>query len=223
LAVSLLAEIQLSFRRGILLLSFVALALLVTCLVTGVSLLPPSLALGPCLKDYTSLVSYRPRVSPLAGIRFKVGDAEAQLCYGRPLRRDRVIFGQLVPFGAVWRLGANEPTRLSVSRPVTLAGIPLPAGRYSLYAEPGPSEWTVYVSRSTLHWGNDISPSVRAREIGHATVPVEVLPETVDTFTALVEDHGNADRVALAFEWERTRITLELARTILPSNLGLLP
>lgn len=215
------AETKLPFKRGILLAFLVGLALLVTFLVTGVSLVPPSLALGPCLKDYTSLVSYQPRMSQLAGIRFHVGDAEAQLCYGRPLRRDRVIYGQLVPFGAIWRLGANEPTRLSISKPMSLAGIPLPAGRYSLYAEPGPAEWTIYVSRSTLHWGNDISPSVRAQEVGHATVPVEVLPETVDTFTARIEDHGNAGRVALAFEWERTRITLELSRSSLPSNLGL--
>lgn len=201
----------------------VAVALLATFAVTGVSLIPPSLALGPCLKDWTSAVSYRPRVSALEGIRFHVADAAVQLCYGRPIRKGRTVFGVLVPWGDPWRLGANEPTRLSVSKPVTLAGIPLPAGRYSLYVEPRQDEWTVFVSRSTLHWGNDISPAVRAQEVGKAIVPVEVLPEIVDTFTALVEDHGNSDRVALAFEWERTRITLELARPTLPSNLGVVP
>jgi hypothetical protein len=208
-------------RRLILLLSGIALVLLGIFVVTGVSLVPPSLALGPCLKDYTSLVSWRPRASGIGTLRFRLADAEAELCYGRPVARGRSVYGNLVPFGQVWRLGANEPTRLYVSRPVTLAGIPLPAGRYSLYAEPGPDQWTVYVTRSTLHWGNDISASVRAREVGHATVPVEILPEPVDTFTARVEDHGSPGRVALAFEWERTRITLELARTALPSNLGL--
>jgi hypothetical protein len=54
-------------------------------------------------------------------------------------------------------------------------------------------------------------------------VPVEVLPEIVDTFTATVEDHGSSSRMALALEWERTRVTLELARTTVPSNLGVLP
>lgn len=210
-------------KRRFLVAGLPILAVAVTFVVSGISLIPPSLALGPCLKDYTSAVSYRPRASALAGLRFRVADADAELCYGRPIRRDRVVFGQLVPFGTVWRLGANEPTRLYLSKPVTLAGIPLPAGRYSLYAEPGPTEWTVYVSRSVLHWGNDISPAVRSREVGHATVPVELLPETVDTFTALVEDHGSPDRVALAFEWERTRITLELSRGTPPSNLGLRP
>jgi hypothetical protein len=198
-------------------------AVLATFAVTGVSLIPPSLALGPCLKDWTSPVSYRPRASALGGIRFHVGDAEVQLCYGRPVRRDRTVFGALVPWDDPWRLGANEPTRLSVTRPITLAGIPLPAGRYSLYVEPHPDQWTIFVSRSTLHWGNDISPAVRGKEIGKATVPVEVLPEIVDTFTATVEDHGSSSRMALALEWERTRVTLELARTTVPSNLGVLP
>lgn len=194
----------------------------ITFLFSGVSLIPPSLALGPCFKDWTSPVSYKPRASALAGLRFHIADAEAQLCYGRPIRRDRTIFGGLVPWGEPWRLGANEPTRLSVDKPITLAGISLPPGRYSLYVEPQPDHWTVYVSRSTRHWGNDISRAVRAREIGNATVPVEVLPEIVDTFTATIEDHGNRDRVALVFEWERTRIALELSRPNVPSNLGVL-
>jgi hypothetical protein len=209
--------------KRLLVLLLLVVAALSTFAITGVSLIPPSLALGGCFKDWTSPVSYRPRVSPLDGIRFPVADAKVQLCYGRPVRQGRTVFGVLVPWDDPWRLGANEPTRLSVSKPVTLAGISLPAGRYSLYVEPHQDEWTVFVSRSTLHWGNDISAAVRAKEIGRATVPVEVLPEIVDTFTALVEDHGSGNRVALAFEWERTRVTLELARTTLPSNLGVLP
>jgi hypothetical protein len=199
------------------------LALGATFVVTGTSLVPPAFVLGPCLKDWTSPVSYRPRVSPMGRLRFRLRDAELQLCYGRPVRRDRTIFGGLVPWDSLWRLGANEPTRLSASKAVTLAGIPLPAGRYSVYAEPRPGAWTVYLSRSTLHWGNDISPAVRVREVGRATVPVEILPEPVESLTARIEDHGNSDRVALVFEWERTRVTLELARTTVPSNLGARP
>jgi len=210
-------------RLSLLIASALALALVATFAITGVSLIPTSLALGPCLKDWTSPVSYRWRASRLDGIRFHLADAELQLCYGRPVARGRAIFGGLVPWDTLWRLGANEPTRLSVSKPVTLAGISLPAGRYSLYVIPRPGEWTLFVSRSTLHWGNDISAAVRSKEIGQATIPVEILPQAVDTFTARIEDHGSSSRVALAFEWERTRVMLELARTTVPSNLGVLP
>jgi hypothetical protein len=162
-------------------------------------------------------------MSSLGSIRFSVADAELQLCYGRPVARGRPIFGALVPYGQLWRLGANEPTRLSVTRAVTLSGIPLAPGRYSLYVEPGPEQWTLFVSRSTTHWGNDISPAVRAREVGSATASVETLPAAVDTFTARVEDHGTSGRAALVFEWERTRVALEVARSIIPSNLGARP
>jgi Protein of unknown function (DUF2911) len=194
-----------------------------TFVVTGVSLIPPTLALGPCLKDWTSPVSYRPRASPMGSVRLRLNDATVQLCYGRPAARGRTVFGRLVPYDSLWRLGANEPTRLSVNRAISLAGIPLPPGRYSLYASPRPDAWTVFVSRSTLHWGNDISPEVRSREVGQAVVPVELLAEPVETLTVQVEDQGSSDRARLVFDWERTRVGLDLARPGVPPNLGAHP
>jgi hypothetical protein len=92
-----------------------------------------------------------------------------------------------------------------------------------LYALPRPDRWTVYVTRSTLHWGNDISPAVRSQEVGQAVVPVERLPEPVETLTVRVEDHGSSDRADLVFEWERTRVALDVARAGVPSNLGVHP
>lgn len=210
-------------KRPALLAGVLAAAIAATFVITGVSLIPLSLALGPCLKDWTSPVSYRPRMSPLGSLRFGVSDAELSLCYGRPSRRDRPVFGGLVPCGSLWRLGANEPTHLSVTRDITLAGAPLRAGRYSLCALPRPDSWTVYVSRSTLHWGNDISPEVRSQEVGQVVVPPERLPEPVETLTVRVEDHGSSDQAELVFEWERTRIALNVARGGAPSNLGVRP
>lgn len=210
-------------KRLLLIAAGLVLVLGLTVVVTGVSLVPVSVALGPCLKDWSSPVSYRPRQSPLGRLRFRVGDATVQLCYGRPAARGRTVFGVLVPYDSLWRLGANEPTRLSVNRAITLAGIPLPPGRYSLYAIPRPEAWTVFVSRSTLHWGNDISPEVRSREVGHADVPVESLATPVETLTVQIEDEGNSDRARLVFQWERTRVALDLTRADVPANLGAHP
>ena len=178
---------------------------------TGVSLLPASLVLGPCLKDLTSPLSYRPRASPLASVTMSVGPParEARLCYGRPAARGRRVFGGLVPFDALWRMGANEPTRLYLSGPIRLAGLALPAGRYSLYAIPHRDRWEIFATRSTLHWGNDISPAVRAREVGSASVPAESLAAPVETLT-VVADTSSAGP-ALRLEWERTRISLPLS------------
>jgi len=117
--------------------------------------------------------------------------------------RGRVVFGELVPFGQVWRLGANEPTRLHTSRAIDLGGVAVPAGRYSLYAIPWPDRWELFVTRSTFHWGNQITPAVRAREIGVTTVPVEQARESVETLT-ITPEPAAGDTVALVFAWERT-------------------
>jgi hypothetical protein len=178
-------------------------------LVTGSSLVPVSVTLGPCLMDYSSGLSYRPRASPMGQVAFPVGKGGAELCYGRPAARGRRIYGALVPFDTLWRMGANEPTRLYTDRPISLAGIALGPGRYSLYAIPGPTTWTIFASRSVRHWGNDISAGVRAREVGRATVPVESLSQPVETLTVTAEDSGAA--VLLHLDWERTRITLQVA------------
>ncbi|HXI19643.1 MAG TPA: DUF2911 domain-containing protein [Gemmatimonadales bacterium] len=192
-------------KRGILVGAGLAILLVGTCAVSGTSLLPPGVALGPCLKDWTSPTSYQRRASPLATVRGTVGPARVEVCYGRPSARGRTVFGKLVPYDSLWRAGANEPTRLYTDQTITLAGITLQPGRYSLYAIPRPDSWTVFVSRSVLHWGNDISPGVRAQEVGSARVPVEPLETPVETLTVTLQ------RDTLAFAWERTRVTLPIA------------
>jgi hypothetical protein len=189
---------------------------------TGVSLVPTWLAVGPCLRDWTSPVSYRARTSPLATERFSLGGTTVQLCYGRPSMRGRRIFGTLVPYDSLWRLGANEPTRLYTSGPVTVAGILLEPGRYALYTIPHADGWTLYVSRSVLHWGNDISAAVRAREVGNAPVPIESLAVPVETLTVHARKTGGGS-AAVTFEWETLRATVEVvsarAGTVTPPGM----
>lgn len=198
-------------RTAILALIALAVALLGTFIVTGISLLPASLALGPCLRDLTSPVSYRARVSPLGSVDLRTGSTSIRLCYGRPASRGRTVFGGLVPYDSPWRMGANEPTRLYTNGPITVAGIRLPAGRYSLYAIPHTEQWEVFVSQSTLHWGNDISAAVRRQEVGTASVPIERFTVPVETLTVHADTAG--ERAALRIEWETTRISLPLAES----------
>lgn len=210
-------------RRILLLALLLAIILAGTFVATGTSLIPTSVTLGPCLKDYSSPLSYQPRQSPLATVRFGLGDAEVELCYGRPVARGRTIFGALVPYDSLWRLGANEPTRLYLNRPITFAGIPLAAGRYSLYARPEADRWTLFVSRSTQHWGNDISREVRAREVGQVVLPVETLSQPVETLTVRLDGDPGSGHARLVVSWERTAVTMELERAGIPHNLGVVP
>jgi hypothetical protein len=170
--------------------------------------MPVSIALGPCLKDWTSPSSFSRRASPLATVTFSVDGRPVKVCYSRPSARERVIFGGLVPFGRLWRTGANEPTRIFTSSDIRLGGIELRAGRYSVYSRPGATEWEIFASRSTFHWGNEISESVRAREVGQTTIPVQTLDSPVEQFT--VRPITTPAGVTLLIEWEHTRVALPI-------------
>jgi hypothetical protein len=178
--------------------------------VTGVAYLPVSVALGPCLMDWTSPSSYKPRASPLESTTFSIGSSgTVRVCYGRPSARDRTVFGGIVAYDRPWRTGANEPTRIYTNADLIVAGIPVPAGRYALYTVPGPKEWEIRLTRSILHWGNDLSRSVEEREIGRATVQSDSTDTYVETFTIRSEETGG-EKVMLVLEWESTRVQIPI-------------
>jgi hypothetical protein len=77
----------------------------------------------------------------------------AKVVYGRPLKKDRVIFGELVPYDKIWRTGANENTEITFYQDVIFGGAELPAGTYSLFTIPGKSTWTVILNSDLNYWG----------------------------------------------------------------------
>jgi hypothetical protein len=94
-----------------------------------------------------------PRVSPNAAVSQTIGVTEARITYGRPSVNDRTIYGELVPYGEVWRTGANEATTISFSTPVQIEGQSLDAGTYGLFTIPGQDEWTVIFNETADQWG----------------------------------------------------------------------
>ena len=96
------------------------------------------------------------RKSPLDSLTFTVAGKPVKLCYGRPSSRGRTMLGgEAVPYGKLWRTGANEPTIFFTPVAVTVAGISVPPGTYSLYTVPGRGEWEIIVNRSTKQWGEE--------------------------------------------------------------------
>ncbi len=139
---------------------------------TGVALVPTTLALGPCLRDFTSPF-WEERASPLSSTTFDVGDGAVRVCYGRPSARERVVFGELVRYRQLWRTGANEPTRIYTNRTIDVAGVRLVPGRYSLYTIPDTNEWRLFITESVTHWGNDLLSGARDKDMGVGIVPAD--------------------------------------------------
>jgi hypothetical protein len=148
------------------------------------------------------------RPSPLDSVSFAVKGQTVKLCYGRPSLKGRhMVGGEAVPFGKVWRTGANETTKFITTAPVLVGSIEVPAGMYALYTVPGEREWAVIINPAHEQWGreNFYTDEVKARELGRATVAVETLDAPIETFTIRGEPQPDGS-AHLILEWETTRI-----------------
>jgi Protein of unknown function (DUF2911) len=165
----------------------------------------------------TACVNQRPeqmpaasRQSPLDSLTFTVGKTPVKVCYGRPSLRGRQMIGtEHVPYGKLWRTGANEPTIFYTPVALQVAGIRVPPGVYSLYTVPGKTEWEVIVNRSITQWGHEsrYTDSVKAQEVGRGKAPAQTIGEPIETFTIRAEPAGNG-AASLILEWEKTRVKI---------------
>jgi hypothetical protein len=122
-----------------------------------------------------------------------------------------MIGGEAVPFGRLWRTGANEPTTLHLDGPARLGPLDLVAGSYAIYTVPDPASWEVVVTRSTRQWGLEAlyDEAARRAEVGRFRVPVEVLDLPVETLSIRAVP-ASSSAVDLLVEWQTTRIRLPL-------------
>lgn len=151
-----------------------------------------------------------PQPSPTANIEQKVGLTDVSLRYSRPSMRGRKIFGDLVPFGKVWRTGANENTMITFSDDVTVDGQTLKAGLYAIYTIPGETSWDVIFYATTDNWGtpqewND------ANVVARTTVGVTPIPVTIETFTMEFDDLSNSGSATLGMFWESTYVGVKFS------------
>jgi hypothetical protein len=150
------------------------------------------------------------RKSPLDSLTFSIAGQPVKVCYGRPSSRGRTMLGgRNIPFGKLWRTGANEPTIFYAPVPLRFAGLDVPPGVYSLYTVPGPQEWEIIVNRSISQWGEEgnYTDKVKAQELGRAKVKSEALKAPLETFTIKAEPDGEK-AASLLLEWEKTRVRI---------------
>jgi hypothetical protein len=149
------------------------------------------------------------RKSPLDSLTFTIARQPVKLCYGRPSSRGRTMLGgEAVPYGKIWRTGANEPTIFFTPVALNVGGVEVPAGAYSLYTVPKAGEWEIIVNRSIKQWGEEsnYTPAVQAQEVGRAKVKAETAKQPVETFTIRTEAAGSG--ATLVLEWEKTRVRI---------------
>jgi hypothetical protein len=152
------------------------------------------------------------RQSPLDSLTFTVAKQTVKVCYGRPSARGRtMIGGKAVPYGKLWRTGANEPTVIFTPLALEIAGVKVAPGKYSLYSVPGEKEWEIIVNRSTSQWGHEseYTKAVEAQEVGRGKVPAEKLSAPVETFT-ISPDPASGEAQRLVLNWEKTRVAIPI-------------
>ncbi|MEQ1645047.1 MAG: DUF2911 domain-containing protein [Pyrinomonadaceae bacterium] len=150
-----------------------------------------------------------PTLSPLSEITQEVGLSQVKLSYARPSAKGRKVFGDLVPFGEVWRTGANASTKLTFTEDVKIEGNPLKAGTYALYSIPGEKEWTVIIHTNTRHRSIAGDVYKPAEDAFRFKVPSGKSSNYVETFTIGFGDiTTNSLKVAIA--WETTEVKFKI-------------
>lgn len=144
-------------------------------------------------------------LSPPAQAKATVGGKNITIDYSAPSKRDRKIMGELVPYGKVWRTGANAATTLTTDTDLMIGSLHVPAGKYTLLTVPGENEWTLIVSKQTGLWGT--RDYDQAQDLGRVKLAVEPVKDTVETFVIGLQPAG-AQKQTLSFTWENTRASI---------------
>ena len=157
----------------------------------------------------TALFEYRPlgSLSSRDTVRALLGDARVWIDYGRPHRRGRDIFGNVVPWNEVWRTGANAATQLSTPADLVIGDAAVPAGTYSLWTLPTTSGWKLIVNRQSGQWGTQYDAG---RDLVRVDLKVETLPAPVETMTIELAPAGTG--ATLVISWDRTRVSVPVKR-----------
>jgi len=140
--------------------------------------------------------------SPAETVKGKIGGADVTIMYGSPSVKGRTIWGELVPFDAIWRAGANDATMFITDKPLTVEGQKLPAGKYSLFVIPNQKESTIIFNRVAKQWGayeyNQKEDQIR----------VKVKPQIVETSTEKLVYKINANNVTLS--WDKWNLPISI-------------
>ena len=166
-----------------------------------------SIFLTACCSMLVTLLAAQiktPQPSPVGKISQEVGLTKVEVEYSRPSAKGRKVFGKLVPFGELWRTGANASTKITFGEDVKVGETSLPKGTYALYTVPGQSKWDVVFYKNTTFWGAPAAAEYKMEDIAaKVTVASEASKSFVETFTIEVNNLKN-NGADLEISWENT-------------------
>ncbi|HKM65956.1 MAG TPA: DUF2911 domain-containing protein [Candidatus Acidoferrum sp.] len=149
------------------------------------------------------------RPSPPAQATWDLGGGKSMtIDYSSPRAKGRKIYGELVPFGQVWRTGANESTTLVTPVDLAIGGTTVPAGSYTIFTIPNKDKWTLIISKKTGEWGTDYPGA--SNDLARVDMKVSTLPSAVENFTISFEKAGMGAN--LNIDWETTRASVMVAK-----------
>ncbi|MBC7923750.1 MAG: DUF2911 domain-containing protein [Ferruginibacter sp.] len=154
---------------------------------------------------FVVLIRQTKSYSPAATATHHQNGLDIRVDYCQPAKKGRVIFGGLLPYGQVWRTGANEATEISFSQPVLFAGKPVKAGKYTLFTIPDPKRWTVILNKETGQWGLSHNES---EDLLRVEVPPVPQPDVTELFTIAFHEAGNGSEMQLV--WDQTKVAVPI-------------
>jgi hypothetical protein len=148
------------------------------------------------------------RPSPAASASCDLGNGRTiKTDYSSPRMKGRKIYGELVPFGEVWRTGANEATTFVTSANVEVGGTDVPAGSYTIFTVPNPDKWTLIINKQTGEWG--IPYKYESNELGRVDMKASKLTSPVENFTIVYDKSGNG--CMMNIDWDTTRASVDIS------------
>jgi hypothetical protein len=162
----------------------------------------------PTLDKSPMDMAYYPANYPVLKIQDKASEPlMARVIYSRPQKNGRTVFGELVEYGSVWRLGANEATEIEFYKDVKIGGKKILKGKYTLYALVNPAEWTLILNKETDIWGAFKYDA--KKDVVRVKVAVQTMEETVEPFTMVFEKIANGTNLVIA--WDGSKTTLPIS------------
>ncbi|MGN6511898.1 MAG: DUF2911 domain-containing protein, partial [Chitinophaga sp.] len=152
-----------------------------------------------------------PAPSPTQTIKQDFALSSVEVTYSRPLAKGRTIMGDLVPYGKIWRMGANNATRIKFGEDVKLNGTPVAAGEYALYGVPSPDGWEIVLNKGLKNWG--IQGYKKEDDVARFQAETEELPFPIESFMILFEN-VRPSAMTMMISWDRTLIPIEITADI---------